>query len=70
MANKSLKNNDMPESLITPQDFEKNPKTGEIHKKEEETLPKTTDVDPEKVDIKLYKEIKKQAEEAEKYTGG
>ncbi len=58
----------MPNSVVTPQDFEKDPKTGDIKKKEAETSPKTTDVDPKEVDIKLYKEHKKKAEEAEKYT--
>lgn len=58
----------MAENVVTPQDFEENPKTGEVKKKEADTSPKTTEVDPEKVDMKLYKEHKKKAEEAEKYT--
>lgn len=58
----------MAENIVTPQDFDKNPKTGEVQKKEADTAPKTTEVDPEKVDMKLYKEQKKKAEEAEKYS--
>lgn len=60
----------MADNVVTPQDFEENPKTGEVKKKEANASPKTTEVDPEKVDIELYKEIKRKAEEAEKYTGG
>lgn len=60
----------MADNVVTPQDFEENSKTGEVKKKEADTSPKTTKVDPEKVDMELYKEQKKKAEEAEKYTSG
>lgn len=58
----------MPDTIVTPDDFEKNAK-GEIVRKKEESKPTAKNLAeaPENVDIDLYEQQKKKAEEAAKY---
>lgn len=58
----------MPDTIVTPDDFEKNAK-GEIVRKKEESKPTAKNLAeaPENVDMELYEQQKKKAEEAAKY---
>ena len=58
----------MPDTIVTPDDFEKNAK-GEIVRKKEKSKPTAKNLAeaPDHVDMELYEQQKKKAEEAAKY---